>query len=319
MQFYPLGKRFSNLAAQLAGGKAYFRVSGTTTAASVYADDALTEELAYPVVADAYGNFPEVVYLDPTVEYRLTVIASDGDLASPLSEADPINTPTASGGGVNGADIDENSIPGTALAPGAAVANIGYTPQEDFTALTTPERNALARGYTGTVFYYFGTTAPTGSVRCYGETIGSAASGATLASDDYQALFNLLWAWAAADSAILTSAGAGSTRGGTAAADWAANKRLTLPDLRGEFLRGIDGGRALDALNVIGHAMTEMVGPHDHTVKHATSPGSANDTTVNGGAMTDSVTGATVDWVVEVNSGTENRPRSVAFLPCVWI
>lgn len=317
MQSYQLGKRFNNSASQLAGGKAYFRVSGTTTAASVYADADLTEELAYPVVADSSGNFPELVYLDPTVEYRLDVIASDGDLASPFYSADPINTPTAAGGGINGADIDENSIPSTAHAPGAIVDAIGFTPQEDLTALTATEKNA-ALGRIGVIFDYMGTSPPTGALKCNGATIGSAASGATNASDLYAALFALLWDWAAADSPILTSAGAGTTRGASAAADFAANKRLTLPDDRGEFRRGWDDSRGIDTARAIGSAQTELVGPHGHSVNHATSPGSANDTTANGGVMTDATTAATVSWAVVATTTAENRPRNRAYLVCVW-
>jgi hypothetical protein len=317
MQTYQLAKRLNDAGLQLAGGKAYFRIAGTTTAAVIYTDPDLTEEHAYPIVADASGNFPETVYFTGTDTLRLDIIASDGDLGTPLVQSEQINVPQ-SAGTIDGGDITEATIPGSALEPGAIEDYLGFTPQEDVTALTTPERNALARGYTGTFFYYFGTSAPTGALKCNGATIGSAASGATNASDDYQALFNLLHAWAAADSPILTNAGAGSTRV-SASADWAAGKRLTLPDLRGEFLRGIDDSRALDALNVIGHAMAEMVGPHDHTVNHATSPGSSNDTTANGGAMTDATTAASVAWLVNDNTGTENRPRSVALLPCVWI
>lgn len=78
---------------------------------------------------------------------------------------------------------------------------------------------------------FIGTVAPTGWVLASGRTIGNAASGATeRANDDTQDLFTLLWALPIGEFPIQTSAGAGSVRGASAAADWAANKRMVLPN-----------------------------------------------------------------------------------------
>lgn len=78
---------------------------------------------------------------------------------------------------------------------------------------------------------FIGTTAPAGWVLASGRTIGSAASGATeRANADVQDLFNLIWPLPETEFPIQTSAGAGSIRGASPAADWAANKRLTLPN-----------------------------------------------------------------------------------------
>lgn len=74
-----------------------------------------------------------------------------------------------------------------------------------------------------------------GWARANGRTLGSALSGATeLASDDAEDLFLHLWA---TDSGLTVSGG----RGATAAADWAANKTIALPDFRGRSLRGLSG------------------------------------------------------------------------------
>jgi hypothetical protein len=65
-----------------------------------------------------------------------------------------------------------------------------------------------------------------------GQTIGSASSGATNLGTTFQALFDMLWANGTDTTCpMLTSAGAASTRGASAAADWGANKRLTLPNM----------------------------------------------------------------------------------------
>jgi hypothetical protein len=81
----------------------------------------------------------------------------------------------------------------------------------------------------------YGTGALSGFVRANGGTIGSATSGATeRANSDCQELFEYLWT---EDANLTVSTG----RGATAAADWAANKTIALPDWRGRVLAGLDG------------------------------------------------------------------------------
>lgn len=107
---------------------------------------------------------------------------------------------------------------------------------------------------TGSEWGYWGTTAPAGFVMASGRTIGNAASGGTeRANADTEALFTLLWnSTAQTEFPIQTSAGGASTRGASAAADFAANKRMPLPDLRGRTGIGKDdmGGTAASRMNV---------------------------------------------------------------------
>jgi hypothetical protein len=87
---------------------------------------------------------------------------------------------------------------------------------------------------TGDVKFAYGTGIVTGFVRMNGRTIGSATSGATeRANADTSALFVYLWG---VDANLAVSGG----RGASAAADYAANKTLTLPDARGRGIFGID-------------------------------------------------------------------------------
>lgn len=89
---------------------------------------------------------------------------------------------------------------------------------------------------TGISLPYFGSTAPAGWVLASGRTIGSAASGASeRANADTQALFTLLW-----NSMADTEAPVSGGRGASAAADFAANKTITLPDARGRTLAGLE-------------------------------------------------------------------------------
>ncbi|OSI87376.1 hypothetical protein BSZ24_27950 [Bradyrhizobium canariense] len=81
----------------------------------------------------------------------------------------------------------------------------------------------------------------TGFVRCNGRTVGSAVSGATeRANADAQALFQKFWG---ADPNLVISGG----RGASAAADWVANKTLTLPDCKGRVRAALSDMGAPDS------------------------------------------------------------------------
>lgn len=76
----------------------------------------------------------------------------------------------------------------------------------------------------------------TGAVRCNARTIGSASSGASeLASATTAALFAFLW-----NNLSNTAAPVSGGRGASAAADFAANKVIGLPDMRGVVPAGLD-------------------------------------------------------------------------------
>jgi microcystin-dependent protein len=80
----------------------------------------------------------------------------------------------------------------------------------------------------GTVKIYAGASYP-GALPCAGDTFGSADSGATYASDDYEDLFYVLWG-----NAYVITGGQGISK----EADWTANKPMELPDYRGKILVG---------------------------------------------------------------------------------
>lgn len=96
-----------------------------------------------------------------------------------------------------------------------------------------------------------------------------------------------------------------------------------LPDLRGEFIRGWDGIRGVDAGRVFGSAQSDLVGPHTHTTNlYHNSGGSA--TSPNGHQIAFAQVGGSGqgdEQVVAIdsqnNSGAETRPRNVALLPCI--
>lgn len=90
---------------------------------------------------------------------------------------------------------------------------------------------------TGLAQFYVGLTAPAGWILADGGSIGNAASGGTnRANADTEALFTLFWN-SMADAQAPVSGG----RGGGAAADFALNKNLTIPDMRGRAPFGTGG------------------------------------------------------------------------------
>lgn len=115
-----------------------------------------------------------------------------------------------------------------------------------------------------------------------------ACNGASVATATYPALF----------------AAIGYTYGGAGAA-------FNLPDLRGEFLRGADGGRGVDAGRVLGSWQAGQMPYHTHSI--SSSPSGGNDGfegAANSGASQSGGAGGT-------ENGSENRPRNVAVLYCI--
>ena len=311
MQSYQLGYRVTTAGAPLNGGKAFFYLSGTTTLEDVFEDDALTTPLANPVIADSAGFFPELVYLDPTKEYRV-VIKTSADVTIAKYSADPINT-VVGGTGIDTADIVDEAVTAAKLGPTAIEDKLGFTPQESFAALTAAEINALLNRV-GIVEPYIGSTAPSGALICNGGTIGSASSGGTSrANADTATLFALIWALDSTAYPITDSAGSASTRGANAAADFAANKRLPLPELRAQFIRGWDNSRGIDGSRALGSPQAEQLPAHTHTAGFTRTTGrfdASNDAVVpsNTGGLSTFTTGSTGG----TENSSENRPRNTA-------
>lgn len=167
----------------------------------------------------------------------------------------------------------------------------------------------------GTSIYYNGTSAPTYFLK---------ENGAAISRTTYSALFAVL--------GTTHGAGDGSTT-------------FNLEDSRGEFVRGLDDGRGVDPGRTLAAAQAEMVGPHTHTAVTDNGGGHVHSVSMNanarfgangsgvaeadfgsgdsvkgytGRAMSVSTAGSHSHAVtIDVNTGTENRPRNVAKLICI--
>ncbi len=150
---------------------------------------------------------------------------------------------------------------------------------------------------TGGVSYFAASSAPTGYLK---------ANGATVSRSTYSALFAVV--------GEVYGAGDGSTT-------------FEVPDLRGEFIRGFDDGRGIDAGRVFGSAqswaienITGGAGYFNSLAgvifsgslyqKSSTSTADSN----NGGSTAYEIG---LDASREVQTSTETRPRNVALLACI--
>lgn len=174
---------------------------------------------------------------------------------------------------------------------------------------------ALATVPTGTVEAFRRTTAPAGWVKENGGTIGNAASGATnRANADTEALFTLLWnEFSNTVLPIQTNGGVATTRGASAAADFAANKRMPLFDSRTRFIRGADEGLGFDVSLTVGASQDDALKAHVHTGTTSTGGAHTHPSTISTGTGGSRITGgasnpAGTDTTSIVSAGDHNHP-----------
>jgi microcystin-dependent protein len=134
----------------------------------------------------------------------------------------------------------------------------------------------------GSVVFFAMNTAPTGYLKANGSLVSRAT---------YAALF----------AAIGTTYGAGD-----------GSTTFTLPDLRGEFVRGWDDGRGVDSGRVFGSAQAQEIQSHTHAVNQSNtaSPNPADNASLIG-------TSFVKFHPTTATGGAETRPRNVALLACI--
>lgn len=136
---------------------------------------------------------------------------------------------------------------------------------------------------TGDVKFSIVQTAPAGWILADDGTIGNASSGGTTrANADTSALFTLIWDnFDNTQCVIQTSAGTPTTRGASAAADFAANKRLSLPKLLGRVIGAAGNPRADNtddnAAELTTRSFAADQGEEDHTLTASEMPAHAHD------------------------------------------
>lgn len=216
-----------------------------------------------------------------------------------------------------------------AVAGGADIAAISDTGLAMQTGMSiTDQAGLIVSGLpTGVMMPYLATTAPTGWVTASGKTIGDASSSATeRANADTSSLFSFLWT-NFSDSICAVSSG----RGVSAAADYAAHKTITLPDLRGRAFFGLDniGGSAASRLgSIITSATTNgasggtetvtlstsQIPVHSHANTISDSHGHTTNAPTQTGTVGATLSGATVLLAIVsgANAGTTSTTGSIS-------
>ena len=137
----------------------------------------------------------------------------------------------------------------------------------------------------GTVIWYAGSSAPTGYLKCNGDTIAN---------------------------------GSGTTQGITA--DFSALHAVTgatLPDLRGEFVRGWDDGKGTDSGRTIRSTQADEFKSHQHTSDGARFGSNSTHPGDNFYSSGGDNTGVNTVNSINATGGTETRPRNIALLACI--
>lgn len=146
-------------------------------------------------------------------------------------------------------DLASSTVPdATTLIKGIAMlAQIADVRALNQTKIVTPDLLAQYGFRTGDIKMTSGSSLQDGWTWGAG-TIGNAASGADRANADAEELFKFYWNDAAYNYAgtnavlpalqVYSSAGAAVAKGASAAADWAANRRIAVPDYRDRVIAG---------------------------------------------------------------------------------
>ena len=152
----------------------------------------------------------------------------------------------------------------------------------DTTRAVTPASVRLAVP-AGAVLPFAQNSAPDGWLKC---------NGAAVSRTTYATLF----------AAIGTTYGAGD-----------GSTTFLLPDLRGEFVRGWDDARGVDAARAIGSTQTDDFKAHNHDI-----PVGYSGSYTNNRLRRQEATADTGTFTAMANTGgTETRPRNVALLYCI--
>ena len=218
------------------------------------------------------------------------------------------------------ANIQDNSITNAKMADNSVntseIVNSAITlaklADATLTAIQTTYSNPV-----GTVIWYAGSSAPTGYLKCNGDSITNGSGTVQGVSADFSGLYAIV--------------------GGN------------VPDLRGEFIRGWDDNREVDDGRSIRTTQGESYKQHTHSASASSStsitdPGHVHTVMVGtgggggGGNVSDrdsenptnnfvsgqigsSTTGISVSVTTGVSlgnsGGTETRPRNVALLACI--
>lgn len=214
----------------------------------IFADDPDEGEILYAVAnaGDAADYMPAYDGAE-TIEQVFTIELSVGNAANVTATfAESIYVLKAG-----------DSMTGALVLNGDPTADLGAATKQYV------DEAGLTNDPLGVVKEFYGTALPARHLWVNGCTIGDASSGATgRANADTIDLYTVLWNAANVTGSqiqLYTSAGVATSKGASAAVDFAAHKRLSLPDKRGRVGVGLDSMGGTSA-NVVTNANADILG-----------------------------------------------------------
>lgn len=296
---------FSPLAGRPAGfvGSSQIRVRLTyTTAGSTW------NWVDY-AVADPDGRYVRQSNIsDSTSTTSSTTVASSTAVKAAKDAADaaqsnantkaPIASPTFTGtvtipAGASISGFAPLASPVFTGTPSGPTASAG-TNTTQFATCAFVATAASASVPAGTIITFAGSTAPAGWLKANGVIVPNGFGTVQGVTANFAALYAVL-----------------STTYGSAG---------QLPDLRGEFIRGWDDGRGVDASRTIGSAQSDLIKRHTHNTIAADNGGTNDNTTAqssNGGTNQSGFDTRDTGSDGASALGTETRPRNIALLYCI--
>ena len=226
---------------------------------------------------------------------------SDGSLTTAKLADGAVTTVKLANDAVTTAKIAQHAVTQSEIAPDS----ISTAKIKDNTV--TEAKVSGNNGFvpTGAIFYFVSSSKPDGYLKCNGATIPNGVGTVQNITADFSALYALVGA--------------------------------TLPDLRGEFIRGFDDGRGVDS----GRSINTTQGDQNKQHNHILTGGSATGTFLTSASLDDSTTqvdsepnqstvltpsthvdttSGSVSYTqptVNNDGGSEARPRNVALLACI--
>lgn len=207
-------------------------------------------------------------------KFVTTTAATNGPVGSQVATVEVIH---------NVANNHTSQVYVTLLSPSVYVRSFITGAWTSWTALATATAlNNLQSAMVGAVAHFAQATPPAGWVKANGQALSRA---------DYSVLF----------AAIGTSYGVGD-----------GSTTFNVPDLRGEFIRGVDDGRGVDASRVLGSAQGGQVEEHVHGLGYGIAAFTHDSGTLAGYKLLGSGE-STQDF-----GGNETRPRNVALTAAIF-
>ena len=192
------------------------------------------------------------------------------------------------------------------------ICQVQYTTAGTFQLLNFPPQTRYS-----TSEFVWAIQQPSGTLPVLGGTIGNALSGATvLASSACYALFVAIWNTSQqSDLPVQNSSGATVARGASAASDWAANLRITLPNpptgatiVTGSgYLGGINVGQVISH----GHGVNDPPHTHGGTQNSLSGAGSGGSNPIVAEMSLNSTAPASTGITIQSTGGTYNLAAGI--------